>query len=107
MKTFEQAMERIHFVVYGENEKRLQVSQQDTLAITLDLHQLSKKDASRLICNVINIVDQPCKIDLIHGYHHGTVIKDYIQNDLHNRKIVQKKTFQKNPGHTMLLCSGY
>ena len=42
---------------------------------------------------------------LIHGYNNGTVIKDMIQYDIHNKRIVAKSVYMHNKGVTYLFVN--
>lgn len=53
-------------------------SNKGKIIITIDLHKLSCTEAKRLLNNVIANVRIESRIDVIHGYRHGTRIKDMI-----------------------------
>ena len=57
--------------------------------ITVDLHGLTTKMAERLIKNIIALDRDGHDICAIHGYHHGTSIKNMITNDINNPHITQ------------------
>ncbi len=102
--SIEKAMERIHFVVYGENKDRVKVkkSRGGELTMSIDLHQLRRKEADKLLNNVINVIQEPFSLEVIHGYNHGTVLQQHVRNNLKNRKVRDIRLVSYNPGVTFL-----
>lgn len=101
---YEELLNRLSFVVYGDNKWRLTVSQQkDTVPeITCDVHGLSVPEARRMIRNIINITRVPIYLIVIHGYNHGTAIKDMLaQEDVADR-IVNRFCPESNPGEIVM-----
>ena len=70
--------------------------------VTVDVHGLTVKEARRLLLNLIAIDKEGCDVKVIHGYHHGTAIKEMIQNDLPNPRVIEKTEPLYNPGATVL-----
>lgn len=57
----------------------------------LDLHGLSLEQAKAAIIYEINSVDSDIKnILLVHGYHSGTVLKNYIRKEFKYDKVEKK-----------------
>lgn len=73
-----------------------------TNIICVDLHGLSCFDARRFLNNVINVLCVPEELQVIHGYNHGTALRDMIRNDLHNPHIYEIRTDERNYGITYL-----
>lgn len=70
--------------------------------IVVDLHGLTTKMAERLIKNIMALDRKGYDICTIHGYHHGTAIKNMIAGDLHDPRLIEKKPVAGNPGRTIL-----
>lgn len=70
--------------------------------VKLDLHQLDRKRAARLVRNTINVNRQPFTLRIIHGYHSGTVLKDLISEELNHKRIRDKISVPWNMGETYL-----
>ena len=70
--------------------------------ITVDLHGFRKRNAERVINNIISMYRFPFKLALIHGYNHGTVLKELIWNEYENTRIIDKETPVTNWGITYL-----
>ena len=72
----------------------------DGFDLYVDLHQMKAVEAKRLAKNLIALIMEPCRIFFIHGYNHGTVLKQMIANDINSSKISQKTVLKDNPGVT-------
>lgn len=73
--------------------------------IIIDLHGMHCREAKRLINNIICIYtyeNTKVKLDLIHGYNHGTRLKDMINKEINHNKI-EKVEAKNNPGKTYIL----
>ena len=73
-----------------------------TAYYTIDLHGLKRKEAKRFLNNIVNITTKTTELYVIHGYNHGTVLKDMIQEDLSNPKIREINPSVFNLGETIL-----
>ena len=95
---------RLKFVCYGDNYRRLTIKfhSHDDPEITFDAHGLTVQDAKRVIRNIINISQMPIHPNVIHGFNHGTGIKDMLENDMISGKISSKCCPDGNPGMTLI-----
>lgn len=102
--TNEQVMSKLQFVVYGEDLNRVQVIQgrDGEMVIRINTHEMKCKAANRVLNNIISMFKCPFTLDVIHGYNHGTVIKDMIQDNIINQRIIAKKVLEYNPGETLI-----
>ena len=76
-----------------------------TLLVKLDLHGMRKNEAKYVINGIISMYNFEFTMMLIHGYSNGTVIKDMIQYDIHNKRIVAKSVYMHNKGVTYLFVN--
>ena len=76
--------------------------QENADMITVDLHGLKVKDARRFLQNLMAIGQGRQDICVIHGYNHGTAIKEMIYRDLSSKRLVNKTGVKGNCGRTML-----
>ena len=76
-----------------------------TLLVKLDLHGMRKNEAKYVINGIISMYNFEFTMMLIHGYNNGTVIKDMIQYDIHNKRIVAKSVYMHNKGVTYLFVN--
>ena len=70
--------------------------------IIVDVHGLSCQEARQFINNVINLSFGSCTVEVIHGYRHGTKIKEMIQEKFLNPYIKLIIPDQFNLGVTYL-----
>lgn len=70
--------------------------------IIIDVHELSCKEAKQFISNVINISFGSFTVEVIHGYRHGTKIKDMLRKKFMNPYIKLIIPDQINLGVTYL-----
>ena len=68
----------------------------------VDVHEFHRLETKRMINNMINVVQNPCRITIIHGYNRGTVLSRMIRMELNNPKIKRISTVGYNPGETFL-----
>lgn len=95
---------RMDFLLPEGSDRRLEAeeSEDGKIKITVDMHGLTTPQARRLLNNIIAAVRRPFEMEVIHGYHHGTAIRDMIYTDFQNPKI-QSRTLQCwNPGTSIL-----
>lgn len=69
--------------------------------VTVDVHGLTVAQARRLLNNIIAMIRRPFSLEIIHGYHHGTAIRDMIYTDYHNPKMISRHINMCNPGITL------
>ena len=72
--------------------------------IIVDLHGMKCYEAKRLINNLLNLTKGTVKMIIIHGYHHGTAIKDMIQT-FKNSHITEIIPCESNLGKTYILAA--
>ena len=70
--------------------------------ITVDLHGLTSRMAERLIKNIMALDREGYDICAIHGYSHGTAIKEMISGRLQGSRLKGKDPVKRNPGRTIL-----
>jgi DNA-nicking Smr family endonuclease len=90
----EEVVKSVH-ISGSENAKKL----------VFDAHGFTAKKAKKTINNLIAVNKNEFTLEVIHGYHHGTAIKDLV-NDTENtvnKRVSKRKTFKENPGVTQLL----
>lgn len=54
----------------------------------LDVHGLTCREAMRFINNVVNLTKGACTVEVIHGYRHGTKIKDSLRQQFLNPRVI-------------------
>lgn len=92
-------MDRLEMILTQEERDRIQ---EYSDRMTIDLHGKTQKEARRLLNNIINVIMHPFTMEVIHGYNHGTALKDMILTEDINPRIVSKSVPVYNIGETIL-----
>ena len=73
--------------------------------IMVDLHGLTEREARRFLRNLIACMKTKFSIFVVHGYRHGTVIKDMIRerNSGISRRVIRVDPCEWNPGATTMV----
>lgn len=80
----------------------------DIEAIKVDVHGLTCARAKRFINNIINLIMDAFKLIVIHGFNHGTAIRDMLRGEFTNVKIDSLFSVMENDGVTyMVIHSGF
>ena len=105
--SYDQLESRIGFVVYGENKWRINIvmTKSGTPEVTYDAHGQSVREAKRTLENIVNCSLTPLRLNVIHGYNHGTAIKDMLEGETFSGRIAEKTTPRNNPGMTKLVLT--
>ena len=70
----------------------------------LDLHGKTLEEARASLIHIVSQIDNPYKgILVIHGYHKGRVLKNYIRNELSHKLILKK--IKLDAARTILLLN--
>ena len=95
---------RLDFVVYGKDNWRLdlKINQDGSPNITYDAHGLTVQEARRTIRNLINIARTPVHLNVIHGFNHGTGIKDMLAQETFSGRLISRFCPESNPGKTFM-----
>ena len=93
--------ERIKLVLSETDVERMDFTVDDV--VTVNVHGLTRNGMVRLLRNISCICRQSFTMRIIHGFNHGTVLKDTVRTEgvfMRTYKIVPDQT---NPGVTMLV----
>lgn len=98
-------LKKMQLVFKKEDLARITPSKSKENQLIVDLHGLGTKDSLVLLNNIININRDACDIKVIHGYNHGTALKDMINGRFVNTRILDRVMSESNPGVTMIRCA--
>lgn len=98
---------RLRMVFTDEEINRLTIIEVDErkIQIVADVHGMKCSQARRFINNIINTVRVAFHLIVIHGYHHGTAIKDMLAQNFSNTHITEKHADSYNQGVTHMLIA--
>ena len=96
--------EKIGFLYKSEDVDRVKWKSADSrIVITVDLHRMTCIEAKRFIKNIISLFYQwPFTFRIIHGYTHGTAIKEMIHKEEISPRIKTISSPEYNPGMSIL-----
>ena len=89
----EDVIKSIHVVGTGKTQK-----------LIFDAHGFTARKAKSTINNLIALNKDGFTMEVIHGYNHGTVIKEIVKDTENNinKRVEKRKVFKHNPGVTRL-----
>lgn len=94
---------RLHLIFTDDEISRITLlGDKEELRIIADVHGMSCFQAKRFINNLINIIREKFRLIVIHGYNHGTAIKDMLTDSFINMHVVSKHVDPKNQGVTYM-----
>lgn len=71
----------------------------------VDVHGMKCPQAKRFINNIINVVRIVFRLIIIHGYNHGTAIKEMLAQNFSNNHIYEQFPDPRNQGVTHMLIA--
>ncbi len=75
----------------------------DGKTLTVDFHGCSKGEVEEILEHLLTEVKSPVQfLRLVHGYSHGTVLRDYIRTELDHPRIASVQRTFENDGVTIL-----
>ena len=100
---YDQMMQKMTFIMYENNLQRINIYHEEdgTPVIQIDLHQLTCREARKALNNILALYRFGFKLDIIHGYNHGTALRDMIRSDFNNKRIIGM-IIPHNQGRTVL-----
>ncbi len=99
----EQMMNNMGLILTNEEMKRISVKETDGVAcVDLDLHELTRNQAERLVGNVICVNRGEFVLNVIHGFNRGTALKTMIRETFFGKRVVDRYSPAWNPGQTFL-----
>ena len=98
---------RLQMILTTDEISRLTISDSEkgNVNITVDVHGMKCSQAKRFINNIINAVHTAFQLVIIHGYKHGTAIKDMLAENFKNTHIATQYQDPFNQGITYMAIS--
>ena len=97
---------RLRLILSSDELDRLTISEvAGNTTIVVDVHGMKCSQAKRFINNIISTVRCNVRLVIIHGYNHGTAIKDMLSSNFHNSHIEELFPDAYNLGMTHMLIA--
>lgn len=91
--------------IFGNTDlTRISLKYNDEICVT-DVHGMKCYQAKRFINNIINVLRITFRLVIIHGYNHGTAIKDMLADNFINTHILEQRADLHNQGITRMLIA--
>ena len=74
-----------------------------TIDITVDAHGMTCSMLRRYLNNLICVVHTRFRLVVIHGYKHGTALKEMLAEMYHNQHVTDRFVHPDNPGRTCMV----
>ena len=84
---------------------RISLKSKDGICMIVDVHGMKCFQSKRFINNIINVVRIFFQLIIIHGYNHGTAIKDMLAQNFSNTHITEKHPDPYNQCITHMLIA--
>ena len=96
---------RLQMIFTHDELKRITVEEfhEKKTQIQVDVHGMKCCQAKRFINNIINIARCAFQLIIIHGYNHGTAIKDMLFENFSNTHIAKQYADPFNQGVTHMI----
>lgn len=91
--------QRLQLILTKEELKRISINDKEK-EITVDVHRMHRKEAKRLIKNLICLVREAFKIIIIHGYNSGVTLQQMFRREFNGGRVDEILVFDENPGLT-------
>ena len=101
------AISRLKMILTQDELNRLSVQESSNgkIHITADVHGMKCSEARKFLNNIINIVHTAFQLIVIHGYNHGTAIKEMLSQNIINDHVYEQFPDPQNQGITHMLIA--
>lgn len=101
---YRMALMRCSVFMTAEELSRMHTGRTDD-EIEVDLHGLSEREARRFLRNLIACMKTRFTIFVIHGYRHGTVIRNMVRSENReiSHRVIRVDPCMYNPGATTMV----
>ncbi len=93
---------KLKTILTPDELERINIHYEERPRIIVDVHGLICIKARRLIDNIINLLQISFVMIVVHGYNHGTAIKDMLAYNYSNPHVCSKSGDLYNQGITYL-----
>lgn len=94
--------ERLEMILKNDQLSRMQFGEEE---VTIDLHKMKSAECCWLVRTVIASIRNGFQLNLIHGYNHGTVLKEMLRGQKMSSRVTNLYSDPWNPGLTHMNIS--
>lgn len=102
---YDYILTKLSFILSKNDMDRISLIFKDEMRIIVDVHGMKCIQAKKFINNIINVVRIVFRLIIIHGYNHGTAIKDMLSQNFCNIHVSEKHLDPYNQGVTRMLIA--
>lgn len=84
------------------NRISIKTNKQGGIVLSVDVHGMHPNAVRHFLTNIINLCNGAFQIRIIHGYNHGTILKDMIHSEKIHYRVYEKLAVDGNQGQTLL-----
>ena len=104
-KDYEYILNRLNSIFSKADIDRISSRANKEICLIVDVHGMKCFQAKKFITNIINVVRIVFRLIIIHGYNHGTAIKDMLSSNYDNCHISFQYADPYNQGITHMLIA--
>jgi len=93
------------FGMKEQNRYHIESDEDGTPIVVIDYHELKVSEGRKYLNNVIAILRNGCRLEIIHGFNRGTDMKAMVWN-CQNDRIIKRYSPTYNPGITFIELAG-
>lgn len=98
--------EKLALILSDGELERIKISEGNgELKLIADVHGMKCIQAKRFLSNIINVMRTAFQLIIIHGFNHGTAIRDMLSKNFINPHIAYQYVDPYNEGMTHILVS--
>lgn len=95
--------ERLELLLKSEQLSRIEFQNNE---MTIDLHKMGSSECCWMVRTIIAATRTGFKMNLIHGYNHGTILKKVLRTEKMSRRVTDMYSDPWNPGMTHVNIAG-
>lgn len=97
---------RLTTILSKSDMKRITIkTKKGMIKIYADVHGMKVWEAKRFINNILNLMKEAIELIIIHGYKHGSAIKEMLENEFNNGHVKSITPDRDNQGVTHILAA--
>ncbi len=97
---------KLKMILPDTDMKRITIkNKKGKIKIFADVHGMKVWEAKRFINNILNLIRETMELIIIHGYKHGSAIKEMLQKEFDNGHVTKISPDRDNMGVTHIIAT--